>query len=237
MTPEDFQRLYELQVVDTGIDERNALISKADDGTSAKAALEAAEARLAELEEQLHQKQAEQQTLELNLGVIEQEKQEKSDRAYGGTVSDIKELSALEKKIAELERNAGRHEDMVLAVLDEVDDLTAQADKQRAVVAELRGQLERIVAHFEQSTAQAREEIEALEGRREELVAEIPEALLKQYEQIRPRCDGLAVAALDGYNCAVCHVAIPRVHRPMVVRGTDIVKCENCRRILVIPEG
>lgn len=234
MMPEDFQRLYELQVVDSGIAEREALLARVDDGTDAAAQLEADEAKLAELEEELRQKQAHQRKLELDLEGVEAEKKEKSDRAYGGTVSDPKELTSLEKKINELERNVHRHEDMILELLEEIEELEARASEQREKSQAQRARHAQIVSTWEQTTSQARAEIEGLNATREGLVEQLPPQLLRPYEDLRRREGGTAVSVLRGGSCSECHLAIPRVRLPMVQRGSEIVKCENCRRILVI---
>ncbi len=233
MTPEDFARLYELQMVDRAIAQRRKVIEEIDDGSAAAAQLAADEEKLEELEEQLRQKESRMRKLELDLEGVEAEKQEKTDRAYGGTVSDPKELSALEKKIAELERNIHRHEDMMLELLEEIEELEAQVMAQRQKVEGLRAKHEKIVKNFEETTVQANEEIEEFEKRREELVEALPAQLLSPYESLRPREDGVAVSVLRNGTCAECNVAVPRTRWPMVERGTSIVKCENCRRILV----
>lgn len=236
MTPEDFQRLYQLQMVDRAIAQRQRILREVDDGTAAAAELAEDEEKLAELEEQLRQKQSHQRKLELDLEGVEAEKQEKMDRAYGGTVSDPKELSALERKIAELERNMHRHEDMILELLEEIDELEAKVEAQRQKTEAQREKHEKIVANYEETTAQARKEMEELQARREELVAELPPQLLSPYENLLKREEGVAVSALRDGTCAECNVAVPRARWPMIERGTTIVKCENCRRILVVPE-
>ena len=236
MTPEDFQRLYELQMVDRAIAQRRDIIAEVDDGTAVARELAADAETLAGLEEQLRQKQSHQRKLELDLRNVEEEKQEKMDQAYGGTVSDPKQLSALEQKIEELERNVHRHEDMILELLEEMEELEERVQAQRESVERERAEHERIVKNYEETTTQAREEIEELEERREELVEELPPQLLSPYENLRKREQGIAVAALRDGTCGECHVAVPRARWPMIQRGTSIVKCENCRRILVAAE-
>jgi len=236
MTPEDFQRLYELQIVDRGIAQRRQIIREIDDGSEAAAQLAEDEEKLEELEEQLRQKQSRQRKLELDLEGVEAEKKEKMDRAYGGTVSDPKELSALEQKINELERNMHRHEDMILELLEEIDELEQKVAAQRQKTEGQRAKHEKLVRTFEETTAQAREEIEELQAQREELAAELPPQLLRPYDSLREREEGVAVSALRNGTCAECNVPVPRARWPMIERGTTIVKCENCRRILVIAE-
>lgn len=236
MNRDDLQLLHRLQAIDSAIDRNMQLLATADDGTAAKKKLEEEKARLEELQEKLREKQAHQRKLALDLEGIEAEQQEKSDRAYGGTVSDPKELSALEKKIAELGRNAERHEDMILELLEEIDEVGRQVEEQQKTVDQLSREHERIVAEYEAGTSEAREEIEQLRQRREELVGEIDRSLCSQYEQLRERLDGVAVATLVDGTCQVCHVAVPRARWSMIKRGEGVIKCENCRRILVAPD-
>ncbi len=235
MTPEDFQRLYQLQTVDTRIAQRREIIAQADDGTDAGAELEADLAELAELAEELRQKQSRHRKLELDLEGVEAEKEEKTDRAYGGTISNPKELASLEQKIDELDRNVHRHEDMILEILEEIEELEGRANAQREKSEAQRAAHASLVATFEHTTVQGREEIVDLEATREELVAELPPQLLRPYEELRKRESGTAVALLRGGSCSECNLAVPRARQPMVKRGTAIVKCENCRRILVVP--
>ncbi len=236
MQPEDFQRLFELQKVDSEIDKRRQILETVDDGTEAAEQLAEYEETLEELEEELRKKQSRQRKLELDLEGVEEEKQEKSDQAYGGTVSDPKKLTALEQKIAELERNATRHEDMILELLEEIDDLQERVEAHREKTEKQRAKHQEIVENYEETTATAREEIEELQERREELADALPPQLLSPYERLREREEGVAVAEVVDRTCGECHVAIPTARLPMIERGADIVKCEHCRRILVIPE-
>lgn len=236
MTKEDAQRLFELQTVDSAIDDRERILAELDDGTTALAALEQARAELAALQEDLHAKQARQRKLELDLETILADRKERSARAYGGTVSDLKELTALEKKIEELGRNADRHEDMILALLEEIEGVEGAIAEQQARVDGLAAEHTRIAAHYERTTAQARAEIAELQARRAELVAQIEPALLNQYEDLRARFDRIAVAAMRAGTCSVCNVAVARALHPVVARGTMVVRCDSCRRILVVPE-
>lgn len=212
------------------------VLAEVDDGSDALAALEQARAELEALQEDLHGKQARQRKLELDLETILADRKERSDRAYGGTVSDLKELTALEKKIEELGRNASRHEDMILALLEEIESLEGAVAEQQARVDRLSAEHQRIAAQYDRTTAQARTEIAELQERREALAAEIEPGLLSQYEQLRARFDGIGVAALRGGTCSVCKVAVPRAQHAVIGRGTMLIRCDSCRRILVVPE-
>ncbi len=236
MTPEYAQLLYELQKIDSGIDQRRTLLAETDDGSGAKAELEAAQAELERLREELGQKQARQRKLQLDLETIEAERDEKTSRAYGGTVSDPKELTALDQKIGELSRNVERHEDMILELLDEIDTVEGQVQAQEEDVRRLRESYESVTENYRRTTSRAREEIGDLQRRREEIVPALNDGLVTEYEHLRERLGGVAVAAMRDGRCDVCNVAVPRAQQLAVQRAAAIVKCESCRRILVVPQ-
>ncbi len=237
MTRDDFQRLHELQGIDKGIDQREALLAEADDGSDALSSLEAARAALEALQEDLRQKQSRQRKLELDLETILADRKTRSDLCYGGTIGDPKELSALQQKIAELARNADRHEDMILELLEEMEAVEAAVAEQQESIEQLARRHRSMADSYERTTSRAREETAELRERREMVVGATDEALVREYEAIRERFGGIAVAVLRDGTCTACNVAVPRVLHPMIERGTSAVRCESCRRILVIPEG
>lgn len=232
MTREDIAQLYRLQDIDTAIAEREALLAGLDDGSSAQAELHAQQGKLDALGEQLHQQRAHQRNLELELESVEEEKQDKSDRAYGGTVSDPKELAALDKKLDELERRKGTLEDRILQLLDRIEQGEAEAEEQQKTTDQAAVRLREITTRYEQQTQRARNELEDLTQRRAEVALTVDAALLRQYDDLRQKLEGLAIVAVEGRVCTGCHVAVPRSTEIKATRGDALVKCENCRRML-----
>ena len=234
MIKDDLALLHELQQVDSAIDQREAVLAGIDDGSAAAQELEAAQAALDEADEQLRHLQTRHRDLELQLKGIDEEKKEKSDRAYGGTVSDPRELTALERKLGELDRNTNRVEDLILGVLDEIEQAQALAAERTTARDEAAARAGNITSTFSTETERARTELEQLRARREELVPGLSPALLKQYDQMRERLSGVAIVAVEGSLCGACHVAVYGVNLDRLRRGNAIVKCESCHRLLCL---
>ena len=74
--------------------------------------------------------------------------------------------------------------------------------------------------------------LERLAGERAVLVAAMDTQLLKMFEQVARKRNGVAVAEARDGICTICHVRL----RPQVfnnVRRNDaIVQCDSCQRIL-----
>lgn len=235
MTRDDIARVYQLQGIDTAIAEREALLAGLDDGSSAEAELDAERGKLDALGKQLHQQRAEQRNLELELAGVEEEKQDKTDRAYGGRVSQPKELEALEKKLDELERRKGTLEDRILRLLDRIEQGEAELAQQQETTDQAASRLREITTRYEQEDQRARNELVDLAQKRAEMVPTIDAALVRQYDDLRQKLEGVAIVVVEGGLCMGCHVALPRSTEIKATRGGALVKCENCRRMLYFP--
>jgi uncharacterized protein len=55
---------------------------------------------------------------------------------------------------------------------------------------------------------------------------------LQQYEEIRRRKAGTAVARLAGSSCGGCRVSLPDAVRKQVLLRDAITQCPNCEKIL-----
>lgn len=236
MIKDDLALLYKLQCADSAIDEREALLAEIDDGTTAGEVLAAAQTALDEAEEELRLQQSHHRDLELQLKTIDEEKKEKSEQAFGGTEGDPKTLASLVAKLEELERNTSRVEDQTLETLEAieaaqavVDECTEARDAARAVHLE-------VTATYDRETQKAETELEGLRAERAEIAPGVPPAMLKTYDQMRGRLQGVAIVALSGSMCTSCKVTVPSVTVMRIGRGKEVLTCENCRRMLHVPE-
>jgi len=234
---EQLERLYELQQTDIGLAARRKALEELDDGTQADKALADARRDLEAKEKALRDLQAELRDRELALKSAEEEKKQRSKQAYGGTIADPKQLSALEKKIAELGRTQDRLESEILTLMDRVEAAEQEVAKARKQVEKAEQDAAAKHEAFERDTQRLRTELAELEARREELVGGLDRALLAQYEGLLPKTSGLAVVAVRKGACTGCKVSVPSAFAPRLQNADRVVQCENCRRILFLPPG
>ena len=119
---EQLQLLYQLQQIDTQIQADQNELAQIDDGSAAQQRLGEEEQLSEQMQEDFATTQARLHDKELQLQGIEDEREAKWSRAYGGRVSDLKELQALEQKVAELDRRRDRLEEEILRLMDEMED-------------------------------------------------------------------------------------------------------------------
>lgn len=148
-----------------------------------------------------------------------------------------KELTGLSHELETLAHRQSDLEDVELEVMEQLEAATAGVD-------ELEQQLAELVAHEEsarQQLADATADLDAdrsrLQAHRTEAAAGIDGPLIELYEKVRASANltGVAVAALENGRCSGCRVdlAPQELQRMRVLPGDAVIRCEECRRILV----
>ena len=160
------------------------------------------------------------------------EKDEKRLNAGLGTPKELEqtqhELATLAKRKAELEDGEleimMRHE----GVKKRVDELKSDEEGLKKLELELNIRIENATTELNVLIAKAAED-------RMKLAPQIDKALLDIYEKVRESQGGIGAALLIGNKCDGCHLQINAVEleRIKTLADDDVLRCEECRRILV----
>jgi predicted nucleic acid-binding Zn-ribbon protein len=177
----------------------------------------------------------EQTKAEQDVDQVRQRAVRDQQRLDSGTVSSPKDLENLQHEIATLAKRQGDLEDIVLEVMER-----REAVQERVV--ELTGRVESVEAKVSDATARrdaAQREIDgevaAVTKEREVVAASVPADLLKLYEKLRVQQGGVGAARLYQRRCEGCRqeLAITELNEVRAAAPDTVVRCENCRRILV----
>ncbi len=150
-------------------------------------------------------------------------------------MSSPKDLENLQREIVSLAKRQGDLEEIVLEVMERRESLQER-------VAELTERVSSVQAKSDDATgrrdaAQAELDAEAATVTKErELVAgSVPADLLKLYEKLREQQGGVGAARLYQRKCEGCHIElnITELNEVRAAAKDTVVRCENCRRILV----
>jgi uncharacterized protein len=155
-------------------------------------------------------------------------------RLDAGQVSAARELATLQSEIESLRRRQGDLEEIVLELMERReglvsrrDELTTERDSLGTETAEVTARRDAAFKEIDEQAGRAAEQ-------RGALAAEVPADLLKLYEQIRD-ARGVGAAALRAGRCEGCHLNLNRVdlNQIRVSAPDEVLRCEECRRILV----
>ena len=147
-------------------------------------------------------------------------------------VKTNKEYQAMQHEIATAESDVRRHEDQLLELMLQGDDLSAAVkDAERALAAE-RATAESEKHALENTRKDLEQQLERLASARAEVARETGTHALALFDHVaRSRRPLVVVEAREGL-CTACHVRLrPQVFND-VRRNDTLIQCESCMRIL-----
>jgi predicted nucleic acid-binding Zn-ribbon protein len=192
------------------------------------------DARVAEVEAQRHDLTRNQARIEDEVASLTDKATQHDKALYGGTVSNPRELQAMQDEIASLRRRISQLEDQELELMEQVEPLDAELAK----LAAERTQLDERAAGLRAAIAEAEVAIEAdlatVRAERGAAASEIDPELLAQYDGLRSKLGGIAIARLVGGHCQGCHLALSAVEvdRIRKLPADEPATCEECGRLL-----
>lgn len=153
-------------------------------------------------------------------------------RLYSGSITNPKELYAVQQETAHLRAQQSRQEEMTLEVMDATDTLRELAQQK----SEALQRAEEAWAQFNASSVQRGEQIESklqeTQARRDQFTAAIDADLLKRYETLKRSKQGRAVSKVEQSSCQWCRVLLTPGELQRARASRDLQLCSNCGRIL-----
>ena len=177
----------------------------------------------------------EQTKAESDVDQVRQRAARDQKRLDSGMVTNPKDLESLQSEIASLARRQGDLEDVVLEVMER-----HEAAAERA--AELAERVKAVQAKSQDAVARRDAAVESLDGEagtvreeRESASSSVPADLLKLYEKIREQQGGVGAARLFQRRCEGCQLElnITELNDVRQAPADEVLRCENCRRVLV----
>lgn len=232
------QRLLDLQAVDLELDQLGHRRSTLPEIAELES-LAANHAKLRDSEvatsTEVADLEADQERADADVEQVRHRKSRDQSRLDAGQVSSPKELESLQSEIASLNRRQATLEDAELDVMQRLEDAQqrlAQLSSERDVVARRAGEIERA---RDAAWDEIDKDVEHARQRRDVITEEIPADLLALYEKIRAERGGVGAAELRQRRCEGCRITIDPadLNRIRAAAADLVVRCEECRRILV----
>jgi uncharacterized protein len=237
-SPEAQLRLLELADLDTELsrlDHRRrslpelAELTQLDErAVKVKDAITIADTNLADLDRELARADKDVEQVLVRIG-------KDNERLNAGQVSNARELESLQSEVVSLRRRQGDLEEVELDLMERReaaealrDGAAAEAAKVAADTAEATGRRDAALAEIGEQAAKAT-------AARATAVADVPADLLALYDKIRASSGGLGAAPLRRGQCGGCRVLLSTVDLNAIRAAApdEVVRCEECRRILV----
>jgi len=146
-----------------------------------------------------------------------------------------KDMQALQHELGSLARRQSELEDVELEVMERAETLAAQVQSLESTGAELSARVEELTAVRDKALADLDAEGAQVASQRDEVVAGVGDELVGLYEKIRASSGGIGAAVLRQRRCEGCRLELHQVdiNRIRAAADDEVLRCEECRRILV----
>lgn len=146
-----------------------------------------------------------------------------------------RELTAIEHEIGALKRRQSDLEDVELELMERREQAQATLDGHERRLAEARSRREETEVKRDETLAEIAKEEEWKASARTPLAADLPADLIALYDKIRESSGGLGAALLRHGQCGGCRIELAGADRVRVKNAApdEVVRCEECRRIMV----
>jgi uncharacterized protein len=237
-SPEAQLRLLELADIDaelTRIEHRRR-------GLPEHAELERLEARDAELRDSIAALTAqnsdlkrEQAKAEADVEQVRARIDRDRNRLDSGMVNSPRELENLQSEVQSLHRRQSDLEEVVLDVMERLETAQSTLTQATAEREQLATELTSVSAARDTALGELGEQSVKASDRRVEVAAAIPGDLLDLYDKQRAQHGGVGAAALRKRSCQGCNLTLNTVDLNAIRAAPpeEILRCEECRRILV----
>lgn len=224
--------LYALQTIDTLWDKVRVRLTKIKKLQGESEELLAAREKAAKLEEQLQEQLSVQRDAELETQSLAERIRETDATLMGGSISNPKELEALQASLEALRRQQSAVEERGVEAMTQAEDLSVALAAANTTLSELQSQWKASQGSLSQEEHKMKRNYVILRKKRESVATALDEEALSDYERLRKRKGGIAVSKVDVDVCGVCNVQLPTgVIGALRTRDARAI-CPSCGRIL-----
>ncbi len=236
--PEDQLRLLDVQDLDATIDRlehRRATLpehAEIEDLNNRKSALSDDVVRADTEDSDLGREQAKVDT---DVEQVRARMQRDQQRLDSGQVGSPKELENLQSEIESLHRRQTELEDAELEVMEQREQVQTRLAALNVELAGIEASLADATARRDATLDEVAAEAEKAAAQRAETAATLPSELLALYDKLRASSGGVGAAALHRGQCQGCHLQLNTTDLVRIrdAAPDEVLRCEECRRILV----
>ncbi|WP_306320914.1 MULTISPECIES: zinc ribbon domain-containing protein [unclassified Streptomyces] len=177
----------------------------------------------------------EQTKAEQDVDQVRQRAARDQKRLDSGAVTSPKDLENLQREIASLAKRQGDLEDVVLEVMERRESAQERAGELAERLSSVQAKVDDATSRRDGAAAAIDADVASVTKEREVVAGSVPADLLKLYDKLREQQGGVGAAKLFQRRCEGCRLElnITELNEVRAAAADTVVRCENCRRILV----
>ncbi len=153
----------------------------------------------------------------------------------GGKISDPKALERMLGELGSLDRRISDLEDVEIEVMERLETTQSQLDEKSAELVAMDAESTELRHAFEKKASELQSELADQKSERITTASGMPDDLMALYEKLRAHMGGVGAAALRRRECGGCRLTLNASDLSIIAKKPtdEVVRCEECNRILV----
>lgn len=124
------------------------------------------------------------------------------------------------------------NDDQLLQLMEKEQPLEQKVSLLKEDVEQQTKKLEEAREQLEARKTEAEKILAEINNGRDEVEKQIPAAVLREYNFIRSRRQGIALSPISKANCGICHMQISPQQFNELQRSDKLMHCPSCKRII-----
>ena len=225
------RQLYQLQEVDLELESYHQALARITSQLGESEVVVAARNEFSRQQQHLEELRRQQRSAEWEIDDFANKLAVLEEKLYSGRIKNPKELTNLQHEVDGLKSRRQQVEEKALGIMEQALEtetkVTTLDDEVGRLETEWHSQQQQLLAEAERHKVILAD----LEQRRQLLLANIESSVVTIYEQVRKQ-KGRAVVKVERGTCRGCGISLSTAQLQQA-RGTRLVRCGNCGRILI----
>jgi predicted nucleic acid-binding Zn-ribbon protein len=228
---QEISNLISLQTVDVDIKSLLQVQQELPDSLRGlETSLAEVQAVTAEKQQELEETKKQHRQLESEMAMLDEGITRSRQRLM--EIKDNIEYKAMLKEIAFKEDRKDQKETEIIDLLEQIETVNSDLVSLNQEVASRQEALDKLQAQVQAEIAGYMENLQGLQDQRKEIQKAIPKPLLKRYDFIREKRQGIAIAEVRQGVCQACHMSLPPQKFIELQMDKELMTCPHCQRII-----
>ena len=178
---------------------------------------------------------AEQAKVDTDVEQVKARRERDRQRIDQGLVSNPKDIQRMQQEMVSLERRITSLEDDEIEVMERLEEAQVTLDNLTGELADTEAQIAEVTAARDTKVAEIDRSLGELETQRGPVADELPADLVTLYDRLRESKGGVGAALLRARRCSGCMLDLDNAEVATIraAADDDVIRCEECSRILV----
>ncbi len=148
------------------------------------------------------------------------------------SIKSNKEYTAVLKEIEDLQKEKGTLEERVIIIMEQADAMETTRKEIEIKKENLQKNFDEYQEKIQKQMAQLEVKIREYEAERAGITRDLDGEVLKKYDFIRERKEGIGLSSVVKGICQSCYMGIPPQKFNELMRGDKLMNCPHCNRFI-----